>query len=99
MDAPLTLATPLATPCRPLPPQVQVKCQDVYGMLMGLQGAWRTFALLTFAKKVIKQSDLVQVGAGRWRAGGGRVGWSWVAVSGLFSRGVRAACTRKAIVC
>lgn len=38
-------------------------------MLMGLQGAWRTFAVLTFAKKVTKQSDLVQVGPGRWRKG------------------------------
>ncbi|GLC49071.1 hypothetical protein PLESTB_000179300 [Pleodorina starrii] len=41
--------------------QVQVKCQDVYTLLSGLQGPWRTFGMLTFCNKVIKQHELVQL--------------------------------------
>ncbi|KXZ49189.1 hypothetical protein GPECTOR_22g779 [Gonium pectorale] len=41
--------------------QVNVKCQDVYAMLSGLAGPWRTFALLTLCRKVINQHELVQL--------------------------------------
>lgn len=40
-----------------------VKCQDVYNVLSGVQGPWRAFAVLTFANKIIKQQELVQVRA------------------------------------
>eukprot|EP00198_Chlamydomonas_reinhardtii_P001939 XP_001691275.1 polyadenylated-RNA export factor [Chlamydomonas reinhardtii] len=43
--------------------QVAVKCQDVYNVLSGVQGPWRAFAVLTFANKIIKQQELVQISA------------------------------------
>ncbi|KAG2429002.1 hypothetical protein HXX76_011246 [Chlamydomonas incerta] len=41
--------------------QVAVKCQDVYNLLSGVQGPWRAYAVLTFANKIIKQQELVQL--------------------------------------
>ncbi|GFR52145.1 hypothetical protein Agub_g14660 [Astrephomene gubernaculifera] len=40
--------------------QVMVKCQDVYTLLNGLQGVWRTFGVMTLCRKIISQHGLVQ---------------------------------------